>query len=185
MKIEIDLKLLEATGLSADEYCCLYLLWRKGFTWLEGIEFDPDWQKLEQIGYVELSEEIVNCKVTDNFIKLFQDDFDSMFAELINTYPMKVKSPSRGVRILHAKDPKSKSNLKSYNKYKKVVKGKKHVHDNIMFLLKKQLVIEKDNFGYLQNLETWINNHTWEKYEEIDLENAIRTEGQQRNTRLL
>ena len=185
MKIEIDLKLLEATGLSADDYCCLYLLWRKGFSWLEQIEFEPDWIKLEQIGYVKMNDHWIDCEVTEKFMELFNGDFDTMFAELIAAYPMKVQSPTRGIRVLHAKDPNSKSNLKARNKYKKIVNGKTHIHQHIMFLLKKQLMVEKENLGYLQNLETWINNHTWEKYEEIDIENAIRTDGQQRNTRLL
>ena len=40
-----------------------------------------------------------------------------MFAELIGTYPMKVMSTDRGVRVLHAKDPDSKANAKSKAKY--------------------------------------------------------------------
>ena len=27
--------------------------------------------------------------------------------------------------------------------------------------------MQEDSLGYMQNLETWINNHTWEKYENI------------------
>ena len=42
-----------------------------------------------------------------------------------------------------------------------------------MKCLNNQLRIERDNLGYLQNLETWINNHTWEKYENLD-ENDTR-----------
>ena len=36
------------------------------------------------------------------------------------TYPMKVDSPSRGVRVLHAKDPDAKANEKSKNRYNKI-----------------------------------------------------------------
>ena len=28
--------------------------------------------------------------------------------------------------------------------------------------------MQADNLGYMQNLETWINNHTWEKYENLN-----------------
>ena len=141
MQIEIDLKLLEATGLSADEFCCLYLLWKKGYSWLEEIEFEPNWIKLEQIGYVVMADNWVDCEVTDEFIGLFTYNFDSMFEELLSTYPMKVQSPTRGIRVLHAKNPDSKANVKAKNKYRKIVDGKQHIHDNIMFLLKKQLMI--------------------------------------------
>ena len=54
-----------------------------------------------------------------------------------------------------------------------------------MKCLDNQLRIERDNLGYLQNLETWINNHTWEKYENLD-ENAIQKDSiQPRITRSL
>ena len=44
------------------------------------------------------------------------------------------------------------------------------------------LDVDKDNLGYLQNLETWLNNHTWEKYEDI---NENKSEDSQRITRQL
>ena len=96
-----------------------------------------------------------------------------MFAELIGTYPLKVMSPGRGVRVLHAKDPDARANLKCKIRYKKVVGDRLYKHKHIMKCLANQLRIERDNLGYLQNLETWINNHTWEKYENLD-ENAIQ-----------
>ena len=96
-----------------------------------------------------------------------------MFAELIGTYPMKVMTSNRGIRVLHAKDPDAKANLKCKLRYKKIVKDKIYKHKHIMKCLNNQLKLERDNLGYLQNLETWINNHTWEKYENLD-ENETR-----------
>ena len=55
----------------------------------------------------------------------------------------------------------------------KFVDGKPYKHKHIMTCLNNQLKVERDNLGYLQNLETWINNHTWEKYENLD-ENDTR-----------
>ena len=37
-----------------------------------------------------------------------------------------------------------------------------------MKCLDTQLTMERNNLAYMQNLETWINNHTWEKYENLD-----------------
>jgi len=51
-----------------------------------------------------------------------------------------------------------------------------------MKCLQLQLEHEKDNLGYLQNFETWINNHTWEKYEDMNI-NDINDD--RRNTRQL
>jgi hypothetical protein len=188
MKIEIDLNLIKEINMSPDDFCALYLIWRKGYGYFQNVSLNPNWERLQQEGWVVCNTEgitsVLNYQITEQFTDIFSCNFDSMFAELVATYPMKVASPTRGVRILHAKDPGSKSNLKSKKKYRKIVNNKKHKHKEIMLLLQKQLLIDKDNLGYLQNLETWINNHTWEKYEEIDINDATTTE-QKRTTRLL
>jgi hypothetical protein len=49
-----------------------------------------------------------------------------------------------------------------------------------MKCLDKQLKVEKHNLGYLQNLEVWINNHTWEKYEDLNEQNTENGEKGQR-----
>ena len=43
------------------------------------------------------------------------------------------------------------------------------MHKFIMRCLKTQLESEQHNLGYMQNFETWINNCTWEKYEDINI----------------
>ena len=96
-----------------------------------------------------------------------------MFDELISTYPNRVHT-STSTRVLCAADPKAKTNLKAKKRYKLVVGNKLHVHNRIIKLLKVQLKMQEDSLGYMQNLETWINNHTWEKYENIN-ENDGRT----------
>ena len=104
-------------------------------------------------------------------------------AELVSTYPMKVLS-GRGIRILHAKDPDAKANDKCRNRYKKIINNKPYKHKHIIKCLETQLKVERDNLGFLQNLETWINNHTWEKYENLD-ENDTKDTTRPRITRSL
>ena len=183
MNIELDLKLLEDTGLSADEYTALYLLYRRGYGYFDKLNLHFDWIILKTKGYVELSNDnILDYSVTDKFRDLFSSNFDNMFSDLISTYPMKVDTRT-GVRILHAANPDAKSNLKAKNRYRKIVGKKAHIHQRIIMLLNKQLLIDRDNLAYLQNLETWINNHTWEKYEDIDYND--NTKQNQRITRSL
>ena len=74
------------------------------------------------------------------------------------------------------------SNKKAKNKYKRIVSNKPHLHRYIVSCLKKQLGHQQDNLGYMQNFETWINNHTWEKYEDI---NPAKNIGDGRQTRQL
>ena len=56
--------------------------------------------------------------------------------------------------------------MKAKNKYRKITGEKVNVHKRIMKLLNVQL--SQGNLGYLQNLETWLNNYTWEKYENVE-----------------
>ena len=178
MVINLDLKLLENIGLSADEFTALYLIFRKGYNYFETIKLEVNWAFLEEEGYlITENKTFPEYEVTDKFKGLFSNNFDNMFSELIDTYPMKVDTRN-GIRILHAKDPHAKSNLKAKNRYRKIVGNKAHVHNRILFLLQKQLKIDSDNLAYLQNLETWINNHTWEKYEDIDCENEYKNKPQ-------
>ena len=161
MTIEIDLELLKTTDLTPNEFIGLYLTLRKGYSYLDELTLDIDWKNLEDKEYIK------DDNVTDKFKSLFSNNFDEMFSELISLYPSKVET-STGVRVLHAVDPKAKSNLKAKKRYKKIVENKLHVHKRIIKLLNTQLKVHQDNLAYLQNLETWINNHTWEKYENIN-----------------
>ena len=173
MKIDIDFELLQQTGMSADDFTYLFITYRKAFNYLNNLNLKPNLDKLEKDGYIKIGETPDNHVIRQEFIDLFISDFDSMFAELISTYPMKVNSSSRGVRVLHAKDPDAMANKKAKIRYKKIVDNKLYKHKYIMTCLDKQLKIERNSLEYLQNLETWINNHTWEKYENLD-ENAIQ-----------
>tara|TARA_Y100001938_G_C7922464_1_gene345194 strand:+ start:58 stop:609 length:552 start_codon:yes stop_codon:yes gene_type:complete len=168
MKIDIDFEILQETGMSADDFLYLYILHKENYNYLSNLNLKPNLDQLQNAGYVKLGETPDQHCVRQEFIDLFSSDFDQMFAELIATYPMKVTTSNRGVRVLHAKDPDAKANLKCKLRYKKVVGDKLYKHKNIIKCLNNQLKIERDNLGYLQNLETWINNHTWEKYENLD-----------------
>jgi|TARA_R100000951_G_scaffold26046_1_gene22056 hypothetical protein len=173
MKVDIDFEILIETGMSADDFLYLYLLYKKEYSYLPSLNLKPNLDRLQAEGYIKLGETSDQHFIRQEFIDLFSSDFDQMFAELIGTYPLKVMSPGRGVRVLHAKDPDAKANLKCKLRYKKIIGDRLYKHKKIMKCLNNQLQIERDNLGYLQNLETWINNHTWEKYENLD-ENDTR-----------
>jgi len=174
MQVQIDVNLLVENGISADDFLALYAIYRKGFKTLDKLKLNPNWDDLQSKGYVKLGESVEKHIIRQEFIDLFSSDFDQMFAELISTYPMKV-STNRGYRILHAADPNCKSNQKAKAKYSRIVGTKKFVHEKIMKLLKVQLRVERGKLEYMQQLEVWLNNHTWEKYINMD-ENAGQSE---------
>tara|TARA_R110000744_G_scaffold94234_1_gene181983 strand:+ start:2239 stop:2781 length:543 start_codon:yes stop_codon:yes gene_type:complete len=180
MEIQIDVDLLVEEGISADDFTALYIFYRSGHALVMKMNLKPNWMELQNKGFVKLGASPLTHVVRQKFIDLFTSDFEKMFNELLLKYPMKV-STGKSIRVLHAKDPSCNSNLKAYKKYKKVVGTKLHTHKKIMRCLDTQLTIERDNLGYLQNLETWLNNHTWEKYTDIDESN----DGEERITRKL
>lgn len=174
MQVQIDVNLLVESGISADDFLALYAIYRKGFKTLDKLKLNPNWDDLQSKGYVKLGDSVEKHIIRQEFIDLFSSDFDQMFAELISTYPMKV-STNRGYRILHAADPNCKSNQKAKAKYSRIVGTKKFVHEKIIKLLKVQLRVERGKLEYMQQLEVWLNNHTWEKYINMD-ENAGQSE---------
>ena len=167
MQVEIDINLLMDNSISADDYLALYALYRKGFKILGRLKLNTNWEELQKKGFVKLGDKIEEHIVRQEFIDLFASDFDQMFAELLVAYPMKVQT-RQGMRILHANDPNAKANKKAKDRYRRVVGNKRFIHDKILKLLDKQLKIERGRLEYLQNLEVWINNHTWEKYSNIE-----------------
>ena len=174
MQVQIDVNLLVENGISADDFLALYAIYRNGFKTLDKLKLNPNWDDLQSKGYIKLGDSVEKHIIRQEFIDLFSSDFDQMFAELISTYPMKV-STNRGYRILHAADPNCKSNQKAKAKYSRIVGTKKFVHDKIIKLLKVQLRVERGKLEYMQQLEVWLNNHTWEKYINMD-ENAGQSE---------
>ena len=175
MKIELDFAILEETGMSADDFVYLYIVYRKGFNYLSTLALKPDLTALQHKGYIKIGDSLENHIIRQEFIDLFVSKFECMFAELVSTYPMKVNTGRGTTRVLHAADPDAKSNDKARDRYKKIVGDKAYKHREIMKCLDKQLKIERENLGYMQNLEVWINNYTWEKYENLD-ENATQND---------
>ena len=180
MEVTLDIHLLIDNELTADDLLTLYAIHKKGYKTLDKLNLKPDWDKLQRKGFVKKGATIQEHVVRQEFLDLFMSDFDHMFSELIAAYPRKVNS-GKGVRILRAVDANSNANRKAKNRYRKIVLNKPHIHKRILKLLENQLKVERDNLGFLQSLEVWINNHTWEKYTDID----GTTEDTRRNTRKL
>ena len=83
MKIELDFAILEETGMSADDFVYLYIIYRKGFNYLQTLNLRPNLNRMQQSGYIELGETEINHTITDKFKHLFVGNFDQMFSELL------------------------------------------------------------------------------------------------------
>ena len=87
MRVDIDFEVLEQTGMSADDFLYLYIIYRKGFNYLDNLNLKPNLEDLQEKGYIKLGETPGHHVVRQEFIDLFSTNFDQMFAELINKYP--------------------------------------------------------------------------------------------------
>lgn len=162
MIIEIDTERLANLGLSSDEYVYLTMLSRNEID--SSLKLNVDLELLQTNGWVKIGEDD-EVTLRDKFDSSTISDFDQMWHGLLSRFPLKVINQGT-VRMLRAKDPDSKANSKSKAKYKKIVGTDKEKHDRIIQCLNRELDLRRkgNGLGYMQMLETWINNHSWEKY---------------------
>lgn len=165
MIIEIDTEKLYDYGLTADEFLFLSMLSRDLDS--SDLKLIVDRDKLQTNGWVKLGEED-ECTLREKFNDEFSSTEDVIWHSLLSHYPLKVIA-NGAVRILRAKDPGSKANAKARAKYLKYVGKNKQKHEHVIKCLQRELQLRKNgnNLGFMQQLETWINNHTWEKYSDL------------------
>ena len=142
--MDLNIKLISQNNLSPDEYVFLYLLHKGAAHLTSKMRLNIDTEYLFNEGWIQKEADRVTVKYTS----LFVSDMDQM------------------IRVLCAKDPKATTNTKAKNRYAKIVAKKPHLHVYIIKCLENQLKVV--DHAYMQNLETWLNNYTWERYEEID-----------------
>tara|TARA_R110001592_G_scaffold151745_1_gene378532 strand:+ start:603 stop:1157 length:555 start_codon:yes stop_codon:yes gene_type:complete len=173
MILEINTETLEKFGITADDFLYLYLLYSECYDLIEKLELKPNTNSLQTKGLIKLGEETQDHIIRQKFLDLFQTSFDQLWSELLSHFPIRVYN-NGNTRVLRAKDAHAKANNKAKEKYKKILNGSKMLHDRIIKNLQSELVIRKssDSLGWMQMLPTWINNYTWEKYEDIEHEGS-------------
>ena len=85
MKLEVDLKLLSESKLTPDDYVFLYVIWRKGFNYIDSVSFRIKATRLQDDGWIILNDDRDHTKfvVQQKFKDLFVSDVDKMFEELV------------------------------------------------------------------------------------------------------
>ena len=102
-----------------------------------------------------------------------------MWSELLAHFPLKV-----GSRVLRARDANAKANEKPRIRYEKYLSGNVGKHKEVIKALQTELDMRRgdDSLKFMQQLTTWVNNYTWEKY--IGITNE-QTDTPSRTTRQL
>lgn len=166
MIIEIDLVKLASRGLNINEYLTIYKIYHQNKD--INIPFYSSKDYIEQLvekGFLKYSEDKQMVYLTNKSLKLVGEtpvDFD----ELFNLYPYKTESGRR----LRSKEKEVLGNItRDYKvlsqKYLSKVKNKE-IHDTIVKATKVMINDYKRRGAsdYLPKLETYINQHGWEKY---------------------
>lgn len=175
LEVNLNLKLLITKNLTPNQYLWLYI---KFFNLEEIRSFfgisEEETQDLENKGFIKQEEGSEIYTLRTNAIELFQeDDLNTKFLEFYGAFPIKVPGRNGDYRVLRAKDHNSKLAQDIKTKYIKLIK-KPGMHQIIMQGLLNQLKVQKNSLQYLQNIDTWINQRTWEKF--IDVDTPIKIE---------
>jgi len=183
MVITVDTDILKKFGISANDYLYLYFLYTDSHSVIRELNINPDTNVLQTKGLVKLGEKLEDHVVRQKFLDLFQTSFDQMWAELLSYFPIKVNGIN-GVRVLRTGAHDAKSNEKSKIKYKFLIKDDQTLHKRVIKGLKNELDVRRnsDSLGFMRALPAWINNYTWEGYEDIS---ALKPKQNVRITRKL
>tara|TARA_R100001510_G_scaffold34823_1_gene31320 strand:- start:6636 stop:7187 length:552 start_codon:yes stop_codon:yes gene_type:complete len=167
MIVEVNTEVLKELGISSDDFLYLYLLHAKHYDLLSNLSLRPNPEDLQTKGLIKLGEELQDHTVRQDFLDMFQVPFDQMWSELLSHFPIKVHNQGH-LRILRAASADAKNNAKAKKAYERVIGEDKKKHDHIVQCLKNELELRKstNTLGYMQMLQTWVNRHTWEQYEQ-------------------
>ena len=168
MTIEISIKSLKDFGITADEYVYLSLLHSGSHNVIEDLELVVRLEVLQTKGLVKLGEEIKDHIVRAKFSAPNATPFDQMWSDLLSHFPLKVNA-NGGIRPLRAKDPNASTNQRARKQYKKYINGSVVKHNEVVRCLQVELDHRRkaNNLGYMQMLSTCMNQHSWEKYQDL------------------
>ena len=124
-----------------------------------------DFEWLTENEYIETNVDDVN--LTEKGLAIFEGNED-LFLKFFEIYPYKVSNGTGGVRILGTKDATTIFGKRMYRKWNTATKGNVKLQESMIKGLENELAYRKKSNGmqYMQNMDTWLNQGTWEKYQE-------------------
>lgn len=174
MNQKVSLEEILKLNLTPNQYWILKLIYNRNYLVIKQFLYEDirkDLQKLLSLNYIlDFNPDCLECMKINQveLDKLFKIQ-DSLFWELLTNYPLKVPGNNGGTRVLHAVDVEAKENQTLKKKYEDIIKGKPDMHNHIVKCLKTEVYLKKkSNFlSSMQELKTWINQRTWEKYSHL------------------
>lgn len=169
--IQIDLDYLVEKELTINQYLSLMklYLYQVEKRTLPIVVTKEDIQFLKEGEYLETSGDEVFLTAKGKDIFEFTED---LFVKFFETFPHKVPDGTGGYRILGTKSHETIMGSKMRNKWLSITKGNKPLQERIIRALQNEIRYRTRTHSllYMQNMETWLNNGTWEKYEDVQEE---------------
>lgn len=127
------------------------------------LSLDFDLHSLKELGYIDENDELTPLIKS----KLFKiNDHLLVFVKIFDTYPFK-----EGTRIFRPKSIDTSDGKYCLIKYNKYVKGDPKIGERILKGLINEIALRKKggSISFFQDIKTWFNQMTWEKYADLDL----------------
>lgn len=168
MVIEINTSSLINGGLTPNQFTILKILFEKKIQiakqLLTANDYKADISVLKSKEYI-IQFDATGFLVDDKKCKELFELPDSSFWELFSAYPIKVPGRNGGSRILRASSENAKDTTLCKKRYDNVVKTRE-LHDFIMECLDVELKMRRKTnaMQFMQELNVWLNQRSWEKY---------------------
>lgn len=158
MKIVIDTEVTDNLGLTVLEYTYLHVL-------ANGLSAHLDFNSLMELGYMNQDFEITNEGL--DVIRPKVSDAMMLFVKTYDAYPHKV-----GTRVLKAKSIDSADGKHCLSKFNHYLRKDSNVAERMYKGLVVEMKLRKkgNSENFFQDIRTWFNQMTWDKYADLDVE---------------
>ena len=169
--VTLDIVELNKLGLNINEY--LNILKIKHDEEDKSFPYEIDHRfvmRLVRDEFIEIdtmgSEKSPLFKLGSEGIKIFEGE--DLFEEFYKLFPNRVET-NIGYRAISAVDPYSISGKNTHDIWRRITKNKPNLQGKIIDGLKRELEHKRANnsMAYLQGIDTWLRQATWEKWEDI------------------
>ena len=160
MKIIIDTDECDKLGLTPLEYLYLQVV-------ANGLSTELDFSTLMELGYLSENFEITNEGL--DVVRPKVSDAMMLFVKTYDTYPHKV-----GTRVLKAKSIDSADGKHCLSKFNHYLRRDPNVAERMYhgLLVYMKLMKKGNSENYYQEIRTWFNQMTWDKYADLPIETA-------------
>jgi hypothetical protein len=165
----IDLTEIKRLKLTINEY--LTLLHTNNIIEYNWLDKDID-SLVEKEFLKKLSKQVI---LSEKAINYFESS--ELFNKFYHIFPHKVPGRFGEERPLRTESSNTSSALVTKGLFKKKIRGNKNLQEHIINVLSAEIDWRQNNnsLQYMNNIDTWLRQHNWEKYEYLLESNTINT----------